>query len=134
MIMIILMITCMLSTKSSLCDDEYRIENNSEVAIGETSFPLMENVAAAGTSSSEPEFMNRRLLRDYQVGTSKTYEHNQGRRNGRHMQQVYLKKSAGVAKGRRSNASFGDKEISMFDRYEGVFGHCDGRGKRVIRN
>jgi len=88
----------------------------------------------AGTLSSEQEFTNRRLHRDYQVGIGKTYEHNQGRRNRRHTPQVYLKKSAGVAKGRRSNASYGDKENSMFDRYEGVFGHCDGRGKRVIRN
>lgn len=95
-------------------------------------FPSMENVA--GTSSSEPEFTNRRLHRDYQVGKSETYEHNQVRRNGRHTQKVYSKKSARVAKGRRSNASYGDKEDSMLDRYEGVFGHCDGRGKRVIRN
>jgi len=78
--------------------------------------------------------MNRRLLRDYQVGTSERYEHNQGRRNGRHTQQVYLKKKAGVVEGRRSNVSYGDKENSMFNRYEGLFGHYDGRGKRVIRN
>lgn len=93
----------------------------------------MENMA--GTSSSEPEFTNRRLHRDYQVGTSETYELNQWRRNRRHTPQVYLKKSTRVAKGRRSNASYGDKENSIFDRYEGVFGHWSGeRGKRVIRN
>jgi len=102
------------------------------VAISELSFPLMVNVA--GTSSSKPEFTNRRLHRDYRVGTSEMYEHNQGRRHRRHTLQVYSKKSVKVVKDRSSNAFLGEKENSVFDRYEGVFGHCNGRGKRVLRN
>lgn len=91
-------------------------------------------VNVAGTSSSKPEFTNRRLHRDYRVGTSELYDHNQGRRHRRHTLQVYSKKSFKVVTGRPSNAFLRDEEKSVFDKYEGVFGRCDGRGKRVIRN
>lgn len=92
-------------------------------------------VNVAGTSLRKSEFMNRRFHRHYRVGTSETYEHNQGRRRSRHNTfQVNAKKTVRVVTDRRSNAFFGDKKNSVFDRYEGVFGHCDGRGKRVTRN
>lgn len=80
-------------------------------------------VNVADTSLSKSEFMNRRL------------HPSQGRRRSRHNTlQMNAKKSVGVVTDRRGNALIGDKENSVFDRYQGVFGYCDGRGKRVIKN
>ncbi|XP_026818816.1 uncharacterized protein LOC113557472 [Rhopalosiphum maidis] len=135
MIAIILtMVYVLHSAKSSICDIKYKIKNNDEVAIGEISFPLTANVD--GTLSRKSEFANRRLYRDYRGSAIETYNHNQGgsRRRCARTPQVFVKKSVGVVGDKRRNVFFGNKEASIFDRYEGVFGHCDRRGKRILRN
>jgi len=86
----------------------------------------------ADTLSSKPEIANRRLPRDYRVGAIKTFDHKEGRLRSR-TPQVFVKKSVGVIEDKRRDKFFGDNEGSIVDRYEGVFGNCDRRRKRVIR-
>lgn len=84
------------------------------------------------TLSSKPEISNRRLPRDYRVGAIKTFDHKEEILRSR-TPQVFVKKSVGVIEDKRRDTFFGDNEGSIFDRYEGAFGNCDGCGKRVIR-